>query len=294
MHQGILTAFKTILNIPFRSFITSITMAQSKFEYTKQFESERMCLPNCWIVIRIDGWNFTKFCDTHKFSKPNDLRALGLMNAAASAVMKEFKEIVLAFGQSDEYSFVFKKETESFNRRETKLLTYVNSLFSSAYVFNWSKYFEDVPLQYPPAFDGRVVLYPSDKNIRDYLSWRQADVHINNLYNTCFWSLVQKQNKTTKEAQEILRGTLSAFKNELLFSTFGINYNNEPQIFRKGTTLIRKYVPDEGSKVKCIITPIYDDIIGDKFWEEHPEILESKKFKKINDKICKEKKKINQ
>lgn len=41
------------------------------------------------------------------------------------------------------------------------------------------------------AFDGRVVLYPSDQNMRDYVSWRQADCHINNLYNTCFWALVQ-------------------------------------------------------------------------------------------------------
>lgn len=28
------------------------------------------------------------------------------------------------------------------------------------------------------------------QHIRDYFGWRQADCHINNLYNTCFWSLV--------------------------------------------------------------------------------------------------------
>ena len=30
-------------------------------------------------------------------------------------------------------------------------------------------------MQYPPTFDARVVLYPSEQNLRDYLSWRQAD-----------------------------------------------------------------------------------------------------------------------
>lgn len=30
-------------------------------------------------------------------------------------------------------------------------------------------------LQYPPTFDCRLVCYPSEKNLRDYLSWRQAD-----------------------------------------------------------------------------------------------------------------------
>ena len=34
------------------------------------------------------------------------------------------------------------------------------------------------------------------------------------------------------------QGTLSSDKNELLFSRFNINYNNIPQIYRKGTTLI--------------------------------------------------------
>ena len=36
----------------------------------------------------------------------------------------------------------------------------------------------------------------------------------------------------------MLQGTLAADKNEILFSDFGINYNNEPLLLRKGTTLI--------------------------------------------------------
>lgn len=39
----------------------------------------------------------------HDFAKPNDERALQLMDHAAKDVMKEFKDIVLAFGESDEY-----------------------------------------------------------------------------------------------------------------------------------------------------------------------------------------------
>ena len=34
-------------------------------------------------------------------------------------------------------------------------------------------------------FDGRAVLYPSESAVRDYLSWRQVDTHINNqVWNT--------------------------------------------------------------------------------------------------------------
>ena len=42
----------------------------------------------------------------HKFDKPNDDRALGLMTCCASRVMKEFSDIVIAYGQSDEYRCV--------------------------------------------------------------------------------------------------------------------------------------------------------------------------------------------
>lgn len=44
----------------------------------------------------------------HNFQKPNDVRALELMDAAARAVMEEYPDIVLAFGESDEYRYVVK------------------------------------------------------------------------------------------------------------------------------------------------------------------------------------------
>lgn len=97
-------------------------MAKSKFEYVKEFERDDCCLPNCWIVVRIDGRNFSKFCEAHQFTKPNDVAALQLMNRAAITVMEDFKEIILGFGQSDEYSFVFRKDTELYKRRGIYIL----------------------------------------------------------------------------------------------------------------------------------------------------------------------------
>lgn len=111
---------------------------------------------------------------------------------------------MIAYGQSDEFSFVFKKTSTLFKRRaryfyyeilftmffshlfftinnffpfsfNSKLMTHVVSQFSSSYVFYWKEFFGDQPLLYPPGFDGRVILYPSNHNLRDYLSWRQAD-----------------------------------------------------------------------------------------------------------------------
>lgn len=46
---------------------------------------------------------FYRFTEDHGFFKPNDGRALGLMNRCAEGVVREFSDIVIAYGQSDEY-----------------------------------------------------------------------------------------------------------------------------------------------------------------------------------------------
>lgn len=120
-------------------------------------------------------------------------------------------------------SFLFRKSTTLYNRRESKILSTITSLFTSSYVFNWPKYLPDTPLKYCPSFDGRIVLYPSITAVRDYFSWRQADsmfliqhdrfsqpaehfeAHINNMYNTVFWALVLQGGQTTTEAHATLR-----------------------------------------------------------------------------------------
>ncbi|KAF3921658.1 hypothetical protein AA313_de0210041 [Arthrobotrys entomopaga] len=226
-------------------------MANSKFEYVKHFElsTTTHLLPNTYIIIRIDGRSFHRFTTTHSFTKPNDLRALNLMNAAASAVFHDLggEVISIAYGVSDEYSFILRRECNLFDRREQKLVSTVVSIFTAYYISLWPTYFPHTPLQRPlPTFDGRAVCYPTVENVRDYLSWRQADCHINNLYNTAFWALIQQGGMTAQEAERELMGTLSKDKNEILFSRFGINYNNEREIFKKGSVVYRNYgaVPD--------------------------------------------------
>ena len=266
-------------------------MSNSKYEYVKQFEEHSTLLKNTYIVVRIDGKGFTKFCDTHQFEKPNDINGIKLMLLSGFNVMKNFTDIFLGYGQSDEFSFVFKKKTNLFNRRGEKILTNIVSQFSSSYVYYWSKIFKDKKeLKFPPCFDGRIILYPDFINLKDYFSWRFVDCHINNLYNTTFWALVQKGGLNTQEAHNKLKGTFSKDKNEILFKDYNINYNNEPEIFKKGSLIIRlldniendvkkefKYDPllikdDEFTKEfiesnKNLVVA-HMDIIKDSFWDK--------------------------
>lgn len=52
---------------------------------------------------------------------------------------------------------------------------------------------------------------------------------------------------TTKEAQQFILENApdSGRKNELLFARFGINYNAEPALFRKGSVVYYKEVPGD-------------------------------------------------
>lgn len=153
-----------------------------------------------------------RFTSSHKFEKPNDKRALELMNRSAAAVMEEFRDVSLAYGQSDEYSFILRKNTDLYNRRQSKIMSAINSIFSASYVYYWNTYFEDKKLLYPPSFDARIVLYPTDQNLRDYLSWRQADTHINNLYNTAFWRLISMKGLSNNEVLILSKtGSLNIF-----------------------------------------------------------------------------------
>lgn len=63
------------------------------------------------------------------------------MNQAAMHVVSKFKDIFLAYGQSDEYSFVLSKDSDLFNRRIDKIETCLVSAFTSAYVFYWPTFF---------------------------------------------------------------------------------------------------------------------------------------------------------
>jgi tRNA(His) guanylyltransferase len=185
-------------------------------------------------------------------------------------------------GESDEFSFIIRRISKMFNRRQNKITSLIVSSFTSAFVYYWSKYFsntssdgivESVKLEYPPAFDGRCILYPNEKLVMDYLKWRQVDCHINNLYNTTFYALTGQYTKyplishnfdnltinkltesipkpkplTAREATDRLSGTSSSDKHEILFQEFGINYNNELEQFKKGTVLLLD-IPEELSK----------------------------------------------
>ncbi|XP_030975706.1 tRNA(His) guanylyltransferase 1-like isoform X2 [Quercus lobata] len=257
-------------------------MANSKYEYVKSFEVEdEVMLPNL-IVVRIDGRDFRRFSEVHEFEKPDDGRALNLMNACATAVLEEYPDIVFSYGFSDEYSFVFKKTSKFYQRRASKLLSLIVSFFSSVYVMKWKEFFPEKELKYPPSFHSRVICCASKEVLQAYLAWRQNDCHLNNLHDTCLWMLI-KGGESEREAQKLLKGTQKQHKNELLFQKFHINYKNLPAMYRQGSCIFKTEV-EENVKYNENGTPVKrlrrkarivhsENITGKNFWNEHLSLL---------------------
>ena len=78
------------------------------------------------------------------------------------------------------------------------------------------------------------------------------------------------------------QGTLSDYKNELLFSTFNINYSSLPERYRKGSVVVRTKQRlakerEDGTIVereRLAPTVQHVDIIGDAFWQSHTHLLQ--------------------
>jgi tRNA(His) guanylyltransferase len=83
------------------------------------------------------------------------------------------------------------------------------------------------------------------------------------------------------QAEQRLCGTFSADKNEILFSEFGINYNNELELYRKGTVMVRAKQKKESEdpegimRVNRQIIALNTDIIQDSFWQKYPVLQDS-------------------
>lgn len=119
-----------------------------------------------------------------------------------------------------------------------------------------------MPLRYPPSFDSRVVMYPGTDEVYAYFCWRQADSGWPVTLDLTFSPRQQPVQHyilgigATGRADDKRgacyfasecdcefahsKGTLSGDKNEILFKTYGINYNELNPMFRKGSILLRE------------------------------------------------------
>lgn len=197
------------------------------------------------------------------------------MSHSAIQLMNEFKEIVLAYGHSDEYIFVINNASLLYRHSATELASTFNKFFTKYYIAQWSTWFPHQTLLATPKFETNIAQNATIDDLKDRLGREQKDAHEKNLYNTILWKLIVNGGRQLNDAEMELKNTTIANKNELLFHEFGINYNNMPIQHKKGTILLRSNLVIE-NRDRPIIVPHFKDIDSKRFWQEHDNIFKNK------------------
>lgn len=198
-------------------------------------------LPLVPTVCRLDGKCFKSF--TRNLNRPYDMNFINLMIATTKYLVESVDMCVIGYTQSDEitlilYSDNYKSEI-FFNGKHSKLVSILASRATA--VFNKKmkyylpdKYKEYADIDSSPEFDNRAFVVPSLEEACNALLWREKDATRNSvsmLAQSCY-SHKQLYKKSTSDMHE------------MLFQK-GINWNDQPTAFKKGSYLrkVKTYEP---------------------------------------------------
>ncbi len=197
-------------------------------------------MPMLPILARVDGRAFSRF--TEGLARPFDLRMSRLMIETTKFLVEE-TNARCGYTQSDEISLVWLTENPDaeifFGGKLAKMISVVGSL-ATAY-FN-----RHLSLMIPekadklPVFDNRVWEVPTLFEATNYFIWRENDATRNSVSMAAraYYSHNECHGKDQSELQE------------MLFQK-GVNWNDYPQHFKRGTYIrrreveVRAFTPEE-------------------------------------------------
>lgn len=200
-------------------------------------------LPRIPVIARLDGKGFSKF--TKGLKRPYDERLSRLMIDTTKYLVKE-TNANCGYTQSDEITLVwYTDKIDSsiyFDGRLFKMISDLGSMCSVYFNRQLPKFIPEKG-EMMPRFDARVFNVPTlDEAVNAFL-WREQDA---------------TKNSITMAASEYyshgtLHGKNGSEKQELLFQK-GINWNDYPTFFKRGTYIQRqrvfsKFTTDELNKL---------------------------------------------
>lgn len=197
----------------------------------ERFETRRIAMPRLPICIRLDGKNFTRF--TKGLKIPWDDHFREIMVRVTRYLLEETCAII-GHTQSDEITLImYQEDARSQPFFGGKLFKITSILASMA----TAKFNELIPELLPEKkgklalFDCRVWTVPNKIEAINVLIWREQDATRNSIYSLArsLYSHKQLMHKNSNEMQE------------MIFQK-GINWNDTPHYFKRGTFIQRKKV----------------------------------------------------
>lgn len=182
------------------------------------------------LVVRLDGKSFHTF--TKGLKRPYDERLSSLMVETTKALVDRFQAKV-GYTQSDEITLVWHIECDGsaefpfdgrFQKMESLLAAHATAVFN-----------QKLPVCLPekagqlPIFDARAFVVPNLMEAYHALLWRQQDATKNaiSMAAQSMFSHKALQKKNSSEMQE------------MMWSQHGVNFNDYPAFFKRGTFVRR-------------------------------------------------------
>lgn len=198
----------------------------------KGFESGREVelFKNLPIICRLDGKAFHTF--TRGLERPYDKRLTDLMVETTKFLVAE-TNAVIGYTQSDEISLVlYSAEPKSqvyFDGRKSKILSILAATASVFFNRELPKFLPEKATAFP-LFDCRVFNVPSKVEAVNCLIWRELDATRNSV------SMAAQHYFSHKK----LHGVSCNNMQEMLFTQKGVNWNDYPAFFKRGTYVQRR------------------------------------------------------
>jgi tRNA(His) guanylyltransferase len=192
-------------------------------------EAGRYFTPLLPIVARLDGCNFSSF--THGFVRPYDKRMTDIM-VATTKYLVETTQAKCGYTQSDEISLVFYSDSFKsqifLDGRIHKMVSRLAGRTSSFFTRVLPKYLEersDAIIE----FDCRCWQLPDLMEATNAVLWREMDATKNSV------SMAAQHYYSHKQLQDLGRADMM----DLLMEK-GVNWNDYPPYFKRGTYVQRK------------------------------------------------------
>lgn len=233
-----------------------------KYEYITRTH----LVPRMPVVIRIDGKAFHTF--TRGFNRPFDNILIKTMQQTMKYLCENIQGCVLGYTQSDEITLVlvdYKKLDSAswFDYNIQKCCSVAASMATMAFNKYFpqiireqlGEFFEDIDsdedekyldaldkaMERGAMFDARVFNIPKEE-VTNCILWRQNDATRNSIemVGQAYFSHSQLHGKSCNGIQE------------MLFAQYGINWNDYPTHYKRGSCCVRKNI-DGSTRSKWVI-----------------------------------------
>lgn len=224
----------------------------------RQYEQRaKVMLPRrTFTIIRLDGKAFHSYTRGRK--RPWDEELHDNLVRAAVRLYQEAQGCVLGFVQSDEVSILLTDfattTTEAWFDGNVQKMASVSASVLTAHFNIEEGNSQSVPDHVgdgPAFFDSRVFTIPDPIEVHNYFVWRQKDIERNSL------SMLAQHHYS----QQKLHGKGRDELHDMLHAV-GVNWNDQPEAFKRGTVLYRTDEPGLLTGPAPIFTAVPEFVAG--------------------------------